>query len=327
MRPAMQGRVVVALAAALAVGCGFLGQSGPQPSGVATASPAAVEPSPSPPVSVEPSPGSPGSPSSPVAPSPGSPAPTHAGGAQNVAVLVGAGDIARCGREGDESTAVLLDRIPGAEKGADALIGVGVVTALPAATAGLVDWSEQNPQHARVGVVHATANTAGLALFVGSLAARQSGRRRLGKALALLGAAQVGVGGLLGGHISFHQAGGPSHVSDLVDRVPSGWHRLCDFDELPDGSPVRKMLDDVPVFVLREGTGAHVLADVCSHLSGPLSDGELTGAGADRCVVCPWHGSTFRIADGSVVHGPATAPQPAFDARVRDGVLEVALRS
>ena len=113
MRAVMRVRLVVAVAAAVAVGCGFLGPSGSQPSGGATASPAAVEPSPSPPVSVEPSPGSPGSSSSPLAPSPGSPAPTQAGGGQSVAVLVGAGDIARCGREGDEATAVLLDRIPG----------------------------------------------------------------------------------------------------------------------------------------------------------------------------------------------------------------------
>jgi nitrite reductase/ring-hydroxylating ferredoxin subunit len=26
------------------------------------------------------------------------------------------------------------------------------------------------------------------------------------------------------------------------------------------------------------------------------------------CLACPWHGSAFRIADGSVARGPATAP-------------------
>jgi nitrite reductase/ring-hydroxylating ferredoxin subunit len=41
-------------------------------------------------------------------------------------------------------------------------------------------------------------------------------------------------------------------------------------------------------------------------------------------VVCPWHGSTFRLTDGSVVHGPATAPQPSFETRIRrDGVIQV----
>jgi len=35
-------------------------------------------------------------------------------------------------------------------------------------------------------------------------------------------------------------------------------------------------------------------------------------------VICPWHGSTFRIADGAVVHGPATARQPVFDTRITE---------
>jgi nitrite reductase/ring-hydroxylating ferredoxin subunit len=56
-------------------------------------------------------------------------------------------------------------------------------------------------------------------------------------------------------------------------------------------------------------------------MSGPLSDGDLS----DGCITCPWHGSIFRLADGSVARGPATAPQPVFDTRTRDGILQVRL--
>jgi nitrite reductase/ring-hydroxylating ferredoxin subunit len=56
-------------------------------------------------------------------------------------------------------------------------------------------------------------------------------------------------------------------------------------------------------------------------MSGPLSDGEL----ADGCLTCPWHGSVFRVADGTVVRGPATAPQPAFEVRETDGAIQVCL--
>ncbi|MCP9952394.1 Rieske (2Fe-2S) protein [Actinomadura madurae] len=57
----------------------------------------------------------------------------------------------------------------------------------------------------------------------------------------------------------------------------------------------------------------------------PLHQGRIiTDDNADTCVVCPWHGSTFRVADGSVVHGPATARQPTFETRVtEEGVLQV----
>jgi nitrite reductase/ring-hydroxylating ferredoxin subunit len=79
--------------------------------------------------------------------------------------------------------------------------------------------------------------------------------------------------------------------------------------------------DDVPLLVLRRGVEVTVLSDRCSHLSGPLHEGELD----DGCVVCPWHGSTFRLTDGSVRRGPATAPVPAFDTRVSSGRVEVRL--
>jgi nitrite reductase/ring-hydroxylating ferredoxin subunit len=52
-----------------------------------------------------------------------------------------------------------------------------------------------------------------------------------------------------------------------------------------------------------------------------LSGGEL----ADGCLTCPWHGSAFRIVDGSVARGPATAPQPAFEAREAGGAIQVCL--
>ncbi|HEY4409816.1 MAG TPA: iron-sulfur protein, partial [Acidimicrobiia bacterium] len=38
---------------------------------------------------------------------------------------------------------------------------------------------------------------------------------------------------------------------------------------------------------------------------------------------CPWHGSVFRLEDGSVVHGPASVPQAAYDVRVQDGRIEI----
>jgi nitrite reductase/ring-hydroxylating ferredoxin subunit len=91
--------------------------------------------------------------------------------------------------------------------------------------------------------------------------------------------------------------------------------------DLPEGKPVRQMLGEVPVVAIRADGAVHVLADRCSHMSGPLSDGELTGG----CLTCPWHGSVFRIADGSVARGPATAPQPAFQTREVGGAIQVRL--
>jgi nitrite reductase/ring-hydroxylating ferredoxin subunit len=90
---------------------------------------------------------------------------------------------------------------------------------------------------------------------------------------------------------------------------------------LPEGKPVRELLGEVPVVAVRVDGAMHVLADRYSRISGPLSGGDL----ADGCLTCPWHGSMFRLADGSVARGPATAPQPAFRTREVGGAIQVCL--
>ena len=62
-----------------------------------------------------------------------------------------------------------------------------------------------------------------------------------------------------------------------------GWQHLMTVAELPEAKPVRQMLGEVPVAAIRINGVARVLADRCSHMSGPLSDGEL----ADGCLTCP----------------------------------------
>jgi len=215
-------------------------------------------------------------------------------------------------------SASLLDLTGSDEKAARRLVAAGLAAAVPAAVAGTADWSEQHEQQMRVGVVHAASNTVALGLYGASLLAREP---RAAKALRLAGLAAVSVGGLLGGHISFRLAGGANHAEEVPHLVPPGWHHLMVAADLPEGKLVRQMLGEVPVVAIRSGGTVRVLADRCSHMSGPLSDGEL----ADGCLTCPWHGSVFRVADGSVARGPATAPQPAFQTREVGGAIQVCL--
>jgi Ferredoxin subunits of nitrite reductase and ring-hydroxylating dioxygenases len=75
----------------------------------------------------------------------------------------------------------------------------------------------------------------------------------------------------------------------------------------------------VSVLVVRSGPDVYALSGDCAHLDGPLYEGELSGWDTEPCVTCPWHGSTYRLRDGEVVHGPATAPQPAVEVRLKNG--------
>src|SRR5690606_38904739 len=221
------------------------------------------------------------------------------------------------------STAV-LDVTKADPRASRALIATGLGTALPTAAAGITDWSTLHLEQQRVGVFHALSNLAAAALYTGSLLMRLGGRERTGRVLAFAGLGAVSIGGFLGGHLAYRQAAGANHAESVGHLTLLGWHDLCLLKDLPDGRPVRRQLGYIDLVVLRLGDTVHVLADGCSHLAGPLHQGRVTVEEGEPCIVCPWHGSTFRVSDGSVVHGPATSPQPAFATRLRhDGVVQV----
>ncbi|HEY2577898.1 MAG TPA: Rieske (2Fe-2S) protein [Streptosporangiaceae bacterium] len=222
------------------------------------------------------------------------------------------------------ASAALLDLLPGTSRASKALIATGIVGTVPAAAAGLADWSALHREQQRVGLVHAASGATATALFSASLLARAAGRHRSGKLLSLGGLTAAAAGGYLGGHLAFRLGAGASHAEPVAHLAPLGWHDLCRVRDLPDGRPVRKPLGYLNLLVLRRGTSVSALADHCAHLAGPLHQGKLVSEDDDLCVVCPWHGSTFRISDGTVVHGPATARQPAFDTRItQSGMVQV----
>lgn len=222
------------------------------------------------------------------------------------------------------TSAAVLDMVPGGERASRKLVATGLLTAVPTALTGLADWSSLHREQQRVGLVHAMATATAVTFYTASLIARARGRVTSGKVLGFAGLGAVLAGGYLGGHLAFRQAAGANHAESVAHLIPLGWHDLCPLDELPEGEPTHRRLGYIGLFVLRDGDEVQALADGCSHLAGPLHQGRLVDRDGDTCVVCPWHGSTFRVADGSVVHGPATARQPAFETRVNgDGMVQV----
>lgn len=222
-------------------------------------------------------------------------------------------------------SAGVLDLLPGGWIPATALIGAGTAAAGPAALAGAVDFARLHPEQQRVGVVHWASNVTAVLLYGASFAARLGGNKTVGKRLALAGLAAASVGGYLGGHMSFRQAAGANHTESVPYLFPKGWHDVATLQELPQRQPRRRLVGDVPVLLYRDGERVLAIADSCAHLSGPLHRGTVgSEPGIGACVTCPWHGSTFSLEDGEVVHGPATSPQPRFRTRITDGHVEVA---
>jgi nitrite reductase/ring-hydroxylating ferredoxin subunit/uncharacterized membrane protein len=212
------------------------------------------------------------------------------------------------------TSAMVLDvTAPRQRRAARRLVGLGVLAALPAVATGLSDWVDTDGAEARVGLVHATANT--VALICYSLS--WWGRRRGGYAGQLwsgAGATAATVGGWLGGHLAYGLGVGVD--TNAFETGPEEWTRAGRPPPL-DGTPTRLVAGGVRVMAVRSASGVHALADRCSHRGGPLSEGELD----HDCITCPWHGSQFDLRTGVATRGPASVAQPVYELRESlDGV-------
>jgi nitrite reductase/ring-hydroxylating ferredoxin subunit/uncharacterized membrane protein len=214
----------------------------------------------------------------------------------------------------------ILDLIPGQRRAATMLLATGTVAALPAAVVGLNDWASLDRDQRRTGLVHALANATALALYTGSLVSRSRGRR--GRALSFAALGVAGASAYLGGHLSYRQGAGVNQAVPDLFRLPDDWQSLGPAMSYVDSVPTERHIGDVPVLVYRHGDEFTVLLERCGHQTGPLGEGTQTEVAGQPCVVCPWHGSTFRLVDGGVVHGPAATDQPTLLTRVVDGDLQ-----
>ena len=227
------------------------------------------------------------------------------------------------------SGASLLDLTggAGARTAARRLVGAGLLAVAPTVASGLADWSElgafQRPK--RVGLIHASANTATAVLYAASWLARRRGEQTRGRNLALAGAGGLMVGGYLGGHLAYSQGVGVNRNAD-EQREPRDWTDAAAVADLQAGTPVRAEVEGQQVLLVRAGGEVRAIGATCSHYGGPLEQGQLVTEDGEACVQCPWHASRFRLRDGSVARGPATSPQLSYDVRTIADRVQVRVR-
>jgi nitrite reductase/ring-hydroxylating ferredoxin subunit/uncharacterized membrane protein len=227
---------------------------------------------------------------------------------------------------GSWTSAGVLDATGRDKRAATILVAVGSACAVPTAAAGLNDWASLSREQRRVGLVHAAGNTIALSLYLASLAARLRGRHNGGRALSYAGMAIGGMAAYVGGHLSYRQAAATNQAEPWLRQIPDGWHDICREEDLDGGGPLVARIGDVPLLAVRDGQGdVTVMIEHCGHETGPLGSGERVLVDGAECLVCPWHGSTFRLTDGAVVRGPAANGQPLLQTRVVEGRVQVAV--
>lgn len=201
-------------------------------------------------------------------------------------------------------------------RAADFALAFGLAGAVGSAVTGLTDWSETDGRAKRIGLIHGLLNVSATALMVTAYMLRRREERRAGEVCTLAGIGVAMAGAYLGGELVFAERIGVTHAS--VDE-PERFTSVLASAALADGTMQRVQVNDLDLLLVRQHGRVCALAHACAHLGGPLSEGTLK----DGTVVCPWHGSEFRLEDGAVVNGPSTHAQPCFDVRERNGQIEV----
>jgi nitrite reductase/ring-hydroxylating ferredoxin subunit/uncharacterized membrane protein len=218
----------------------------------------------------------------------------------------------------------LLSMAAGGDKAldsaADITLSAGALAAVAAAVTGIVDWSDVGGSHRRMGMAHALLNTVGLVLNVSSIGLRVSGSkpgRNMARVLSAAGYTSSALAAYVAGELVFNLGQGVNRNA-WVDG-PEKFTDITAVDDLPEGRMTHFDVDGEAVVVVSDEDGVHAFGGICSHYGCGLWEGELD----DHTVTCQCHGSQFDIRDGSVLHGPATAPVPAYEVRTQDGRLQV----
>jgi nitrite reductase/ring-hydroxylating ferredoxin subunit len=80
--------------------------------------------------------------------------------------------------------------------------------------------------------------------------------------------------------------------------------KVCRTDEIPSGESRQFNIGELEILAINLNGRYCCLAARCTHAGAPLVEGEIIG----EVLVCPWHGSNFRVTDGAVLKGPAERP-------------------
>ncbi len=221
------------------------------------------------------------------------------------------------------TVALVLDVVEGSSgtrkyrAGADGAIIIGLVGAAGAALTGLTDWKEISVESRRTGLIHGLLNSVATGFYLASSIQRARGKRSGARWLAYVGYGITMGAAWLGGHLVYANQIGVERTAGK--RPPVDFVPVMAVAELPDEKPRRAEYQGYPIVLVKKANTIYALADLCSHLGGPLSEGQVEG----DCIRCPWHGSLFSLENGAVIESPATRPQIAFEARVRGGQIEI----
>ena len=200
---------------------------------------------------------------------------------------------------------------------ADLSLVTGLAAALASAATGLTDWKDTYGEERTVGLLHGLTMLTATLLYTQSLIARRTNSRSAGIVFSTIGYGLISAGAYLGGDEVYDLGYGVNHTA--FQHGPSKYVPVMREEELPAGVLQKSDAKGVPIVLARVNGQICALDDTCVHAGCSLSGGKLDGF----TVTCPCHFSRYDMRDGSVINGPATMPEPHYDVRIHEGMIEV----
>jgi nitrite reductase/ring-hydroxylating ferredoxin subunit len=97
--------------------------------------------------------------------------------------------------------------------------------------------------------------------------------------------------------------------------------KVASVDDLEDGELMPVEVDGEPVCLAKVDGEICAFTDDCTHIGGPLNEGELDG----EVLTCPWHGAQFNVRTGKVLRGPARQDIQTYAVRIDNNDIFVSI--
>jgi nitrite reductase/ring-hydroxylating ferredoxin subunit len=95
--------------------------------------------------------------------------------------------------------------------------------------------------------------------------------------------------------------------------------KVATTDQVSQGQGHLVEIGGQEIAIFNVGGAFHAIDNSCTHVGGPLCEGELNGTE----VTCPWHGAAFDVTTGQVLGPPAGAPVNRYNVRVEGSDIQI----
>ena len=95
--------------------------------------------------------------------------------------------------------------------------------------------------------------------------------------------------------------------------------KVAQTDDIPAGTARMVEVNGKEIALFNVGGSFHAIDNTCTHVGGPLCEGEIDGAQ----VTCPWHGGVFDVTTGEVLGPPPGSAVNRYNIRVDGPDIEI----